>query len=161
MMDDFQIVSFVDSLAFWCITVMHNPGIVKENSSTFTLLHTCCALLVLGDEECFHCDDCTFISGSYPYTHVSSSHHGLRELRIPVGALQHVPCSLKAELLLLLRKQLGLHMCKSSVIIECAEPVLIPTSSAISRIVKQYSRIREHTFSMTFAFRLVDRLPEH
>jgi hypothetical protein len=32
MMDDFQIVFFVDSLAFWCITVMHSPEIVKENS---------------------------------------------------------------------------------------------------------------------------------
>jgi hypothetical protein len=30
MTDDFQIVFFVDSLAFWCITVMHNPTIVKE-----------------------------------------------------------------------------------------------------------------------------------
>jgi hypothetical protein len=72
MMDDFQIVFFVDSLAFWCIAVMHNPAIVKENSSTLTLLRTRRAFLDLGDEECFYCDDCTFVSGSYPYTHVSS-----------------------------------------------------------------------------------------
>jgi hypothetical protein len=51
------------------------------------------------------------------------------------------------------------HMCKSSVTIECTEPVLIPISSAISRMVKRWSsRIRGHTFSMTFAFWLVDGL---
>jgi hypothetical protein len=38
MMDDFQIVFFVDSLAFWCITMMHNPAIVKENSSTLPVV---------------------------------------------------------------------------------------------------------------------------
>jgi hypothetical protein len=37
--------------------------------------------------------------------------------------------------------------------------VLILTSSAISRTVR--IRIRECTFSMTFAFWLVDGLPEH
>jgi hypothetical protein len=37
-----------------------------------TLLHTHSAYLGLGDEECFHCDDCTFVSGSRSYTHVSS-----------------------------------------------------------------------------------------
>jgi hypothetical protein len=54
-----------------------------------------------------------------------------------------------------------LHVCKSSVKIECAEPVLIPTSSAISQMVKRRSsRIRECTFPMIFAFWLVDGLPE-
>jgi hypothetical protein len=32
-----------------------------------------CVFVPWGDEECFHCDDCTFVSGPYPYTHVSSS----------------------------------------------------------------------------------------
>jgi hypothetical protein len=32
MMDDFQTVFFVDSLAFGCITQMHNLTTVKENS---------------------------------------------------------------------------------------------------------------------------------
>jgi hypothetical protein len=54
-----------------------------------------------------------------------------------------------------------LHMCKSSVKIECVEPMQIQTSSAISQTVKQRSsRIRERTFSVTFAFQLVDGLPE-
>jgi hypothetical protein len=40
--------------------------------------------------------------------------------------------------------------------------VLIPTSSAISRMIKRRSsRIRERTLSMTYAFQLVDGLPEH
>jgi hypothetical protein len=69
--------------------------------------------------------------------------------------------------LMLLRKQLGHkfrhHSAHVQILfkIECAEPVLIPTSSAISRTVKQRSsRIRERIYSMTFAFRLVDSLPE-
>jgi hypothetical protein len=33
MTDDFQVVFFVDSWVCWCITVMHNPAIVKENKS--------------------------------------------------------------------------------------------------------------------------------
>jgi hypothetical protein len=35
MTDNFQIVFFVDSLAFWCITVMHNFMIVEENSQQY------------------------------------------------------------------------------------------------------------------------------
>jgi hypothetical protein len=34
--------------------------------------------------------------------HIITSDHGLQELMIPIGALQHVPCDLKVELLLLL-----------------------------------------------------------
>jgi hypothetical protein len=56
--------------------------------------------------------------------------------------------------LLLLRKQLGHTFChhsaphRSSVKIECAEPMLIPTSSAISRTVRRRSsRIRAHIFN--------------
>jgi hypothetical protein len=124
-----------------------------------TLLCTCCAFLGLGDVECFHCDDCTFVSGSYPYTHVSS----------PVitvfrnSALQHIPCDLKAEPLLLLWKQVvhRFHHHSAHVQIFCYNWVC-RALSAISWTVKQgSSRIRERTFSMTFAFRLVDGLSEH
>jgi hypothetical protein len=97
-----------------------------------------------------------------------TSDHGLQELRIPVGALQHVPHDLEAELLcsscessLSTNLATTLHMCNSSVTSECAGSVLIPTSSAIFRTVKRRSsRMRECTFSMTFAFRVVDGLPE-
>jgi hypothetical protein len=69
-----------------------------------------------------------------------------QELRISVGALQHVLYDLKAELLLLQRKQLGhtattLSMPKSSVKIVLVEHLLIPTSSEISQTVKRQSSV--------------------
>ena len=54
-----------------------------------------------------------------------------------------------------------LFMAKSSVTMECAEKVLKPTSSAISRIVKRRSRITTaFTLAMTWSFRHVDGRPE-
>jgi hypothetical protein len=43
-----------------------------------------------------------------------TSDHGLQELKIPVGALLHVPRNLKVELLLLLQKRLGHKFCHHS-----------------------------------------------
>jgi hypothetical protein len=124
-----------------------------------TLLHTYCAFLGLGDEECSHCEDCTLVSGSYLYTHVSSP--VITVFRNPGSPLAHSSMShatsrqscCSCESSLATNFVTTLHMCKSFVTIECAKPVLIPTSSAIFRTVKRQScRIRECTFSMTFAF---------
>jgi hypothetical protein len=96
-----------------------------------------------------------------------TSDHSLQELRIHVGALQHVLHHLKAELLLIWQKQLGLKFCrnffmaKSSVKVVLGEPLLIPNSSATSRTVKRRSyMINICTLSMTSAFLFIGRLLE-
>jgi len=54
-----------------------------------------------------------------------------------------------------------LRMDKSSVKIECTEPVFIPTSSASSQTVTRWSCMTKvRTWSMSSSFRLVEGLPE-
>jgi len=54
-----------------------------------------------------------------------------------------------------------LCMAKSSVKMECTEPVLIPTSSASSQTVTRRSCMTKvRTWSMSSSFRLVEGLPE-
>jgi len=65
---DFQVVFFVNVLALWCILVMHHPIGVKENSRHHfdVAPHLLGLFLALGDVGCFHCDNRTLVSGSYP-----------------------------------------------------------------------------------------------
>ena len=70
--ENLLIVLFCHCLSYRCVFVMHNSTVIKEHSFTLILLCTCLAFFGLGDSGCFHCDDCAFVSGSYPYTHVSS-----------------------------------------------------------------------------------------
>ena len=54
-----------------------------------------------------------------------------------------------------------LRIAKSSVKMECTEPVLIPISFAFSRTVTRRSCMTKvHTWSMSSSFRLVESLPE-
>ena len=70
--ENLLIVLFCHCLSYRCVFVMHNSTDIKEHSITLILLRTCRAFFGLGDSGCFHCDDCAFVSGSYPYTHDSS-----------------------------------------------------------------------------------------
>ena len=64
---DFEVVFFVNVLALWCILMMHHPTRVKESGRfQFDVAPRLPDLFGLRDVECFHCDDCTLVSGSYP-----------------------------------------------------------------------------------------------
>ena len=61
------VILFGDGLALWCVFVMHHPtGVEKTVNKTLTLLWTCRAFFGPRDDECFYCEDCAFVSGSYP-----------------------------------------------------------------------------------------------
>ena len=60
-MKNFNIVLFVNSLTFWCVSLWSKSTI----NITFTLLWTWCAIFGLRDPRVFHCDDWTFVAGLY------------------------------------------------------------------------------------------------
>jgi hypothetical protein len=62
----------IHHLSCWNKFLMHDVSVKKQINIDLTLLRTC-AFFGRGEIGVFQRDDCCFISGSYPNTHVSSS----------------------------------------------------------------------------------------
>jgi len=144
--ENLLIVLFCHCLSYRCVFVMHNSMDIKEHSITLILLHTCRAFFGLGDSGCFHCDDCAFVSGSYLYTHDSSPVITVFRNSGSVLVVSSRSCATStrssfcsADSSLGTNFAATLRMFKSARKISCAESLLIPTSSAISRTVKRRS----------------------
>ena len=165
--ENLLIVLFRHCLSYRCVFMMHNSTDIKEHSITLILLCTCRALFGLGDSGCFHCDDCAFVSGSYPYTHVSSPVITMFRNSGSVLVVSSRSCATStrssfcsADSSLGTNFAATLRMFKSARKISCAESLLIPTSLAISRTVNRQSPLtRFSTLSTTAAFRAVCGLP--
>lgn len=63
---DLLIVLLGNGCALWCIFVMHPTGVKEDGQHDLDIAADLPCFFDLGDDGCFHCEDCIFVSGSYP-----------------------------------------------------------------------------------------------
>ena len=65
---------------------------------TFVLLRTWRPFFGRGDVGPFHCDDCCFVSGSYPYACYNNSYVSVAVFRILKQNLMQMRCSILSHI---------------------------------------------------------------
>ena len=97
-------VLFANCQVFWSVITIHNASGIKQVSITFTLLHTCRAVLGLGDSGCFHVRIETWFLVSTANPRLITGYDGLHKFWVIICKIQRVACPRK---FLLFYQQLG------------------------------------------------------